>query len=264
VSADSWFAVVLLVAAIVSLALGEHLAAGAILGIVVLNGLLGFLQEYRAERALQSLRSMVAPMAAVLRGGTTARLPADLVVPGDVLLLEDGDVVPADARLVEATALRLNEAFLTGESVPVDKVVEPVGEESELAERRCMVHQGGLVVHGRGRALVVATGERTEMGRIAASIGQRGAPSTPLQRRLADMGRWLVYGTGALCGVVFVIGVLRGLEANEMFLTVASLAVAAIPEGLPAATTIVLALAVQRMARRKISSAVRRAGTVYR
>ncbi|MDP3768138.1 MAG: HAD-IC family P-type ATPase, partial [Dehalococcoidia bacterium] len=157
---------VLLAAAGISLAIGEALDAGAILGIVVLNALLGFTQEYRAERALHSLRSMAAPTATVVRNGTPQRLRADAGVPGDVLQLEDGDIVPADGRLVHATALRLDEAVLTGESVPVDKLPDAVPEDADLAERTCMVYQGALVVHGRGTALVVATADRTEMGRI--------------------------------------------------------------------------------------------------
>lgn len=241
---------VLVAAAAVSLALGEYLDAGAILAIIVLNGLLGFFQEYRAERALQALRSMAAPTATVLRDGTPLRVRADVVVPGDVVQLADGDIVPADARLLESAGLRMNEAVLTGESVPVDKSIDALPAETDLAERRCMAYQGTLVVHGRGLGVVVTTGAQTEMGKIAASVGKQPIARTPLQRRLSDMGRWLVYGTGGLCGLVFAVGVARGLNVTDMFLTAASLAVAAIPEGLPAATTIVLALGVQRMARR--------------
>ena len=251
---------VLLAAAAVSLALGERLDAVAILGIVALNGALGFLQEFRAERALQELQSLAAPAATVVRGRGSVRIPASQVVPGDVLRLAEGDVVAADARLVEAAGLRLDEAVLTGESVPVDKVTDPLPEDTDLAERRSMVYQGGLVVRGRGLAVAVATGSHTEMGRIAASLQRQPSPGTPLQRRLADMGRWLVYGTGALCAAVFGIGVLRGLPVGDVFLTATSLAVAAIPEGLPAATTIVLALGVQRMARR--NAIVRRLAAV--
>src|SRR3990172_2097917 len=242
--------VVLVAAAAVSLALGEYLDAGAILAIIVLNGLLGFFQEYRAERALQALRSMAAPTATVLRNGTPERVRADAVGPGDMVQLADGDIVPADARLLESAGLRVNEAVLTGESVPVDKSVDALPVETDLAERRCMAYQGTLVVHGRGKGVVVATGAQTEMGKIAASVGEQPVARTPLQHRLAGMGRWLVYATAFLCGVVFLVGVLRGLAADDMFLTSVSLAVAAIPSALPAATTIVLALGVQRMARR--------------
>ena len=241
---------VLLVAAAVSLALGEGLDAGAILGIVLLNAVLGFLQEFRAERALQALRQLAVPTATVIRDGSPARVRADGVVPGDLLRLADGDVVPADTRLLESAGLRVNEALLTGESVPVDKNVDALPEEADLAERRCMAYQGTLVVHGRGAGVVVATGAQTEMGKIAASVGKQPVARTPLQHRLAGMGRWLVYATAFLCGVVFLVGVLRGLPVDDMFLTSVSLAVAAIPSALPAATTIVLALGVQRMARR--------------
>lgn len=252
--------VVLLAAAAVSLALGERLDALAILAIVVLNGLLGFVQEFRAERALQALRSMAAPVATVMRDGRMTRVPAERVVPGDLLHLAEGDVVAADGRLIEAAGLRLNEALLTGESTPVDKATDPVPEAIGLADRSCMVYQGTLVVRGRGVAVVTATGTQTEMGRVAASMQRQPDRGTPLQRRLAEMGRWLVYGAGSLCALVFVIGVIRGLPPGDMFLTATSLAVAAIPEGLPAATTIVLALGVQRMARR--NAIVRRLSAV--
>jgi Ca2+-transporting ATPase len=243
---------VLIVAAALSLALGERLDAAAILSIIVVNALLGFAQEYRAERALQSLRSLSAPTATALRDGGLLTMAATELVPGDVIRLEAGDVVPADARLIEVAALRLNEALLTGESVPVDKTVAAVTVQTELAERASMAYQGGLAVNGRGLAVVVATGERTEIGAIAASMQTRAARITPLQQRLASTGRWLVYGAGGLCALVFALGLARGIEFTEMVLTSASLAVAAIPEGLPAATTIVLALAVQRMARRQV------------
>ncbi len=244
--------VVLILAAGLSLALGERLDAAAILSIIVLNALLGFAQEFRAERALQSLRSLSAPSATALRDGELVSLAAAELAFGDVIRLEAGDVVPADARLLEVGALRLNEALLTGESVPVDKTASQVQPETHLAERASMVYQGGLVVKGRGLGVVVATGERTEMGAIAASMQTRAERITPLQQRLAGVGRWLVYGTGGLCALVFAVGLIRGIDLAEMALTSASLAVAAIPEGLPAATTIVLALAVQRMAGRQV------------
>ncbi len=256
----SFLVLVLVAAAVLSFALGERLDAVAIMAIVVLNALLGFAQEHRAERALQTLRATAAPMATVVRDSIPARIPAADVVPGDVLRLQDGDVVAADARVVESAALRANEAILTGESAPVDKTSDAVDVDADLAERRSMVYCGSQVVYGRGTAIVVATGVETEMGRIAASMARRPSPRTPLQRRLAAMGRWLVYTTGALCAGVFAIGVARGLAAGDVFLTAASLGVAAIPEGLPAAATIVLALGVQRMARR--NAIVRRLAAV--
>jgi Ca2+-transporting ATPase len=240
--------------------LGERIDAAAILGIIVINAVLGFAQEYRAERALASLRSMSAPTATLWRDGAFAVSPLAQVVPGDIIQLDAGDIVPADARLLEVTALRLNEALLTGESVPVDKSVSPVPAQADLAERTSMVYQGGLAVSGRALAVVVATGELTEMGSIAATLQGQASRSTPLQQRLAEMGRWLVYAAGGLCALVFAVGLARGIRGSEMLLTSASLAVAAIPEGLPAATTIVLALAVQRMARR--NAIVRRLAAV--
>jgi len=251
---------VLAAAAVLSLMLGERIDAAAILGIIVINAALGFAQEYRAEHALASLRSMSAPNAALRRDGAFVVLPAAQVVPRDILLVQAGDIVPADARLIEVAALRVNEAVLTGESAPVDKSVSSVPAEAELAERASMVYQGSLVVNGRGLAVVVATGERTEMGSIAASLQRQTWRSTPLQQRLTEVGRWLVYGAGGLCALVFILGLSRGISLSEMVLTSASLAVAAIPEGLPAATTIVLALAVQRMVRR--NAIVRRLASV--
>lgn len=243
---------VLLAAAGISLLIGDILESISILIIAVLNALLGFFQEFKAEKALQALRELASPSATVLRGGMPARIPAKDVVPGDVLLLEAGDVIAADGRLAEATSLGVSEALLTGESVPVEKSPRETDAETGLAERSSMVYQGTLVSRGRGLAVVVATGQGTEMGRIAALVSEQEREETPLQRELAVVGRYLVFAAGFLSLAVFVLGVLHGIEAREMFLTAASLAVAAIPEGLPAAATIVLALGVQRMARRHV------------
>ena len=248
----SLFVYILLVAAAVSLFLGDTFEAGAVGAIVLLNAVLGFLQEFRSQRALEALRSLVAPEATAIRDGNATRLAVADIVPGDVLLLEGGDVVPADARMLEAIALKVSEALLTGESAPVDKSTEPVSEDAPLADRTSMVYQGAHVVAGRAVCIAVATGGATEMGRIAGMIAAPTDQQTPLQVRLAQVGRFLVFGALALCALVFAIGVLRGIAADEMFLTAASLAVAAIPEGLPAATTVVLALGVQRMARRNV------------
>ncbi len=243
---------VLLGAAVVSLLLGDWLEFGAILVIAVLNAVLGFAQEYRAERALRALQEMSAPSASVVRDGRTLRLPAASVVPGDVLVLEAGDIVAADARVAEEVNLATSEALLTGESLPVEKDVEPVSETAYVAERASMVHQGTLVARGRGRAIAATTGSETQMGRIAALVAGRPREETHLQRELADVGRYLAYGAAGLCVIVFFVGLLRGIGVGEMALIAASLGVAAIPEGLPAASTIVLALGVQRMAARHV------------
>ncbi|HXH22343.1 MAG TPA: cation-translocating P-type ATPase [Dehalococcoidia bacterium] len=239
---------VLLVAGAVSLALGDTFEAAAIGAIVLLNAMLGFAQEYRSQRALEALRSMVAPEATVLRDGRPARMPAAGIVPGDIVLLESGDIVPADGRIIEAASLQVSEALLTGESTPVDKGPDPVGLDAVLADRTSMVFQGTVVTSGRGACVVVSTGSQTEMGRIAGLIAAPKEEMTPLQQRLEGVGHFLLFGALLLCVLVFVIGVARGIDAGEMFLTATSLAVAAIPEGLPAATTLVLAIGVQRMA----------------
>jgi P-type Ca2+ transporter type 2C len=241
--------VVLCVAAVITAALGEVRDTAVILAIVVLNAMIGFVQEHRAERAMEELQRATAAHARVLRQGRELRIPAAEVVPGDVLLLEAGEIVAADARLVQVPDLRVDEATLTGESVPVDKAIAPLppGVGDVLAERRNMVWKGTAVVHGRGSAVVVATGMATALGRIARML--EGRPSTPLQRRLALLGRRLAGAALAVCAVVFVTGIARGEPVALMFLTAVSLAVAAIPEALPAVVTIALALGAQRMAR---------------
>jgi Ca2+-transporting ATPase len=251
---------VLFVAAVLSLALGDVLEFIAIVLIALLNGVLGFVQEHRAEQALAALESMSAPSAGILRNGASIRVATGEIVPGDLLLLEAGDIVAADARLVEAISLATGEALLTGESVPRSKTIESVEAQTPLAERDCMVYQGTLVTRGRGRAVVVNTGAATEMGRIAHYVASGQREETPLQRELAYVGRYLVIAAGVLCFGVFLTGLAQGIEFSEMVLTAASLAVAAIPEGLPAAATVVLALGVQRMASR--NAVVRRLSSV--
>ena len=242
---------VLLGAALISGALGELLDAAAIFVIVLLNGILGFLQEFRAERSLAALRRLAAPTARVIRGGLEHVIPAAELVPGDVVLLADGDRVPADGRLLEGHALAVDESLLTGESAPVakdDSAVLPAG--TSLADRVNMVFMGTTVTRGRGSFVVTATGMQTQIGQIAGMIQQAEPQQTPLQARLEQLGRVLVLAAFAVVAVVFAAGVLHGLPVYRMFLTAVSLAVAAIPEGLPAVVTIALALGVQRMARR--------------
>jgi Ca2+-transporting ATPase len=242
---------VLIGACIVSLFLGEYVDATAILAIVVLNGVLGFVQEYRAEKSLQALREMAAPKAAVVREGREIVVDTREVVPGDLVRLRAGDRVPADLRLVEEHNLQVDEAALTGESLAIEKgAALELDDDTPLADRRNMVYTGTVVTYGRGDGLAVATGMGTELGRIAALVQEVGGEQTPLQRRLARLGKFLVWAVLSLCGVVFAAGLLRGLPAHEMFLTAVSLAVAAIPEGLPAVVTIALAIGVQRMVKR--------------
>ena len=236
----------------VSIALREVADAAAILAIVVLNGCIGFFQERRAQHAIDALRSMTAPRARVRRDGSSAVIPAADVVPGDLLLLETGDVVPADARLVEAAALATVEAALTGESAPVEKSSIPTPRDAPLAERVDCVFAGTVVVRGTGLAEVVATGGATELGRIAHLLTTAQQDPTPLQRHLVEVGRVLLRLCLVVVAVVAIAGLLRGAALLDVFLASVSLAVAAVPEGLPAIVTIALALGVQRMAARHV------------
>jgi Ca2+-transporting ATPase len=242
---------VLIGAAALSGLLGDWVDVGAILAIVLLNALLGFVQEYKAERSLAALKTLSVATARVCRDGTWRTIPARELVPGDLIQVEAGDQVPADARLVYATALRTQEAALTGESTPVDKQAAalPPGD-LPIGDRVNLLYFGTVAAAGRGRALVTATGLRTELGRIA-TLMQRAKPeTTPLQRRLEQLGHVLLLLSLGIVAVVFLLGLLRGEPLVSMFLTAVSLAVAAIPEGLPAIVTITLALGVHRMVRR--------------
>jgi len=239
---------VLLGAALVSGLLREWVDAAAILAIALLNALLGFIQEYRAERSLAALRKLSVTNARVIRAGVRQSLPAREVVPGDLIQVEAGDHIPADARLIYATSLRTQEAALTGESTPVDKTATVLpGSALPLAEQHNRIFLGTDVIAGKGRALVVATGSRTELGRIAALIQATESEPTPLPRRLAQLGQVLLALCLGIVAVMFLLGLLRGEPLGTMFLTAVSLAVAAIPEGLPAIVTVTLALGVTRM-----------------
>lgn len=244
--------IVLLVTTLVSALLGEYVDAVAIFSIVILNAILGFIQEFRAEKSLDALKQLTAPVCNVLRDGKHKVVEAKELVPGDVVLLEAGDRVPADARLLTASSLQVNESALTGESVPAEKDANWQGEsEVALPDRENMVFMGTLLTRGKAKAVVVETGMNTEIGKIATMIHDSFEVETPLQRRLAQLGKWLVAACLAIVGLVFVAGVFQGFPIYRMFLTGVSLAVAAIPEGLPAVVTIALAVGVQRMIRRK-------------
>lgn len=245
---------VLIAAAAVSGLLQEWIDAVAILAIVVLNAILGFVQELRAERSLAALKQLSVATARIIRDGTVQAIPASQVVPGDLIQIEAGDRVPADSRLVYSTGLQTQEASLTGESTPVAKSAEPIFQtEVPLGDRHNMLFMGTIVVSGKGRTLVTATGAQTELGKIAALIHretQAEQEETPLQRRLEHLGHTLLWLSLCIVVVVFLLGVLRGVPLVSMFLTAVSLAVAAIPEGLPAVVTITLALGVTRMVKR--------------
>jgi Ca2+-transporting ATPase len=239
---------VLLAAALVAGAVGDLADALVIVAIVVLNAVIGFVQEYRAERAMAALKAMAAPVATVMRGGAPHLEPASQLVPGDVVHVEAGAIVPADLRILHSASLRIDEAALTGESAPIDKAHEPIdADDVAVADRHNIAHKGTLVTHGHGLGLVIATGMRTEFGKIARLLEQAHAIDTPLQRRLAAFGRRLAGIVLAICAIVFVTGLLRGEPALPMLLTALSLAVAAIPEALPAVVGIALALGARKM-----------------
>lgn len=240
---------ILLGATIVSAMLGEYVDAVVILGIVVLNAVIGIVQEYKAEEALESLERMAAPHAVVIRDGETITIPAREVVIGDIVVLHAGDKIPADVRLVEVQNLQTDESPLTGESVPVEKDAARVLDAgTPVAERKNMAYFGTAATYGRGKGVVVTTGMNTEIGRIAGAIQQIEAEKTPLQQNLTVLGRALGTTITIICAFVFLLGIIRHEPLFEMFLTSVSLAVAAIPEGLPAVVTIVLAIGVKRMA----------------
>jgi Ca2+-transporting ATPase len=241
---------ILIVAAVIAGAMEEWIDAGAILAIVVLNGLVGYLQEARAEKALASLKSLSSPHARVMRDGAVAVVEAAELVPGDRIELEAGDNIPADARVVEAFSLQAQEAALTGESAPVNKSTRQLDEDTSLAERTNMVFMGTVITNGKASAIVTGTGMGTELGAIAGLLAHEEREPTPLQRRLADLGRTLLYVCLTLVGIIFALHIARGEEPIEVLLLAVSLAVAAVPEGLPAVVTMTLAVGLRRMVSR--------------
>ncbi len=242
---------VLLLAAVFAVLLRDYLDAGVILGVVVVNTLIGFIQEGKAEKALDALRDMLSPSATVLRDGQRTTIPAEELVPGDMVLLKAGDKVSADLRLVELRNLQIDEAILTGESVPVAKQIDPVEDGAGIGDRLCMAYSGTLVTQGQGTGVVVATGELTEIGRISGMLSEVHTLTTPLLRQIAQFSRWLTAAILVLAGFTFAYGYfVQGFLWQDMFATAVGLAVAAIPEGLPTVMTVTLAIGVQRMVRR--------------
>jgi magnesium-transporting ATPase (P-type) len=242
---------VLIGAGVVTLLLQHLLDAAVIFGVVLVNALIGFVQEGKAEDALAAIRGMLSPQARVLRDGRSTTVDAAALVQGDVVLLKAGDKVPADLRLLSIKGMEIEEAALTGESVPVAKNTELLALDKPLADRDCMAYSGTLVTHGQGSGVVVATGDATEIGRISAMVAGVEQLATPLLRQMAQFGHWLTVAILILAGISFAFGLLvRGYSAEDMFLASVGLAVAAIPEGLPAIMTITLAIGVQRMAKR--------------
>ena len=242
---------VLLAASVVTALLGEWVDSSVIFAVVFLNAVVGYLQEARAEKAINALAQMVVTAATVRRDGRKQRVPSEDLVPGDLVLLESGDKVPADLRLFHVRNLQVDESALTGESLPVEKHGDVVALETILAERRNLAFAGTLVTYGRAEGVVWATGDKTEMGRIAWLISEATDLSTPLTRKIAHFSKLVLWAILALAAATFALGIWRGERPFEMFMAAVALAVGAIPEGLPAAVTITLAIGVSRMARRR-------------
>lgn len=243
---------VLIGAALVSGLIGDVKDTVLIVAIVILNAIIGFVQEFRAARAIEALRQLAAPAATVLRDGAPRSVSARELVPGDIVLLEAGNIVPADLRLVATSSLAIDESVLTGESVPVDKHSDALTHaDVAIADRRNIAHKGTVVTYGRATGVVVATGMHTELGRIAHLLARTEASQTPLQRRLAVFGRRLAIAVIAICAIVFATGLLRGEAALPMLLTALSLAVAAIPSALPAVVSVSLAIGAHKMLARR-------------
>ncbi len=252
----SFMIIVLLVAAVVSGVVGYMHDEGfadtiIILAIVVLNAVIGLIQEAKAEKSLEALEKLSAPFSKVVRKGQVESVPSRELVVGDVVVVETGDLVPADMRLTEAVNLKIGEASLTGESIPEDKITAALDDtETPLGDRMNMAYSSTIVTYGRGRGIVTATGMATEVGKIASMIQSVPDTQTPLQKKIDQLGKYLGIGALAICVVLFIIGVAEGRNIMDMFMTAVSLAAAAIPEGLPAVSTIVLAVGVQRLARK--------------
>lgn len=242
--------IILMASTAISAFMGEMTEAVTIIAIIVLNALLGFVQEYRTEKTMEALKSLTAPAAKVLRSGRNVSVPAEQIVPGDVIILDPGDRVPADAVILESSNIQVDESLLTGESVPVEKFAVSPDIDKELGEKKNRVYMGTSITGGRARALVTATGMNTEMGGIADMIQNIEDEQTPLQKRLVKLGKVIAIGCLAICAIVAVTGIMRGEDVFTMLLSGISLAVAAVPEGLPAIVTISLALGVQRMLKR--------------
>ena len=246
----------MIIAAIVSGVVGVMQGEGftdtiIILIVVLLNAVIGVAQESKAEKSLEALKKLSAHAAKVIRNGKETAIPARELVPGDLVIIETGDYISADLRVIEAVNLKSQEASLTGESVPVEKRTDAIQEtEVGVGDRKNMLFSSSLITYGRGKAIVVKTGMNTEVGKIADMINQTEDQETPLQKKLNSLGKTLGMAALTICAVIFVIGLLQGKEIINMFMTAVSLAVAVIPEGLVAVSTIVLAIGVQKMVKK--------------
>jgi P-type Ca2+ transporter type 2C len=241
---------ILILASVVSFFAGEKIDAYVIFAILIFNAVFGFIQEYKAEKAIELLRKLTTLTTKVIRDGKIIQVPSSEIVKGDVIVLESGDKVSADLRIIEERNLQTDEAALTGESNPISKIIKAISSKTPLAERKNMLYSSTNVVRGNAKAVVVATGMETEIGKIAKMVQEAEHNSTPLQKKLKEFSKFLGYITIIICALVFVIGVIRGLDLFEMFMTAIALAVAVVPEGLPAVVTVSLAIGVQRMVKR--------------
>ncbi|MFC1589131.1 cation-transporting P-type ATPase [Pseudomonadota bacterium] len=242
---------VLLGAGVVTALLEHWVDSGVIIAVVILNAIIGFIQEGKAEKALDAIRNMLSHQAMVKRDGTFISLAAEQLVPGDVVLLQSGDKVPADLRLFKTRELRIDEAMLTGESMPTEKSTQTVAENATIGDRKCLAYSGTLVTYGQGQGVVIATGDHSEIGRISSMLRHVQVLTTPLLRQMDTFARWLTLAIGIIAAATFIYGVLlQNYTVGEMFLAAVGLAVAGIPEGLPAIMTITLAIGVQRMAKK--------------
>ena len=248
--------IILLIATGLSLVVGDTIEAGIIFAIVIASASLGFFGEYRSEKAVEALKKMTAPAALVLRNGKEVKVPAAELVPGDIILLYTGDKVPADSRIIEAVNLKVDEAALTGESMPVNKVSDALPEETQLNDKKNMVFTGTIVAYGRGKAVVASTGMNTEFGKIAKMVQTASTEQTPLEKRMGSVGKWIGILAIGVCVIVGAIGIIEGREILQMVIWAVSLAVAAVPEALPAIVTGALAVGMYRMA--KVNTIVKR------
>ncbi len=242
---------IMLAACVITASLQEWVDAGVIFGVVLVNAIIGFVQESKAVKALDALARTMTTEATVLRAGDKHRISASDLVPGDIVLLQSGDKVPADMRLIQTRDIQIDESALTGESVPVEKKPEPLDRDTPLADRKNIAYASTLVTYGQGRGIIVATGDGTEVGRISQLISATTEMETPLTRKIANFSHILLYVILGLAAITFVVGLIRGESAFNMFMASVALSVGAIPEGLPAAMTITLAIGVSRMARRR-------------
>jgi len=258
---NNFVILMLIIAAVISAFLGEVVNAGAIIAIVVLNTVMGVIQDSRAQQELEALKKMASPEAQVLRDGHRVSLPARELVPGDIVFLETGNFIPADVRLIEAINLKIEEAALTGESVPVEKnAVSVIDSEASIGDRKNTAFSGTVVTYGRGKGVVVSTGMHTQLGLIAKMLQSVEEEDTPLQRRLDELGKTLGWASMAISGLVFISGWIEGGDILEMFMVAVSLAIAAVPEGLPAVVTISLALGMREMVKK--NALIRRLSSV--